>query len=482
MPESSRWQAALSAATSAAYSEIDAATFTSLVSVKQEGRNALKTSNSFAVATAAVVALLASPTAAQPSGALGAPRASTGAAGAAQPTAAGAGQQQALGLAGGRIHAALGFGNTFLVTTRDGNVVIDTSSPVPARRHRELLRAVSTAPVRYIVLTHAHGDHVGGLPLWREAGTKVVEQANSVEFRNYQVRLAGFFQVRNAAQFGTDLDVRRAEANPGNFAAPVLADILFDKETVFKVGDLTFRVIATPGETPDHATVWIPELKAAFVGDNFYDSFPNLYTLRGTQPRLALDYVESIDKVLALGPEIMLPSHGQPVVGTERVRTELAKYRDAILYVHDATVRGMNEGKDVFTLMREIRLPPELDVGEGYGQIAWSVRGIYEGYAGWFDGDAANMYPVSPAEAEGELARLAGGPDAVAERARAVLADGKAAMALRLTSAALAADPKNAAALDVRKRALQKLLADSRNSNESGWLRAAIARADAALK
>ncbi|MBL8554723.1 MAG: MBL fold metallo-hydrolase [Phenylobacterium sp.] len=415
-------------------------------------------------------------------GALGAP-APDGAPGAAQPTTSGANQKEALHFAGGRIHQAIGFGNTYLVTTRAGDVVIDTSSAQPARRHRELLRTVSKAPVRYIVLTHAHGDHTGGVPLWREAGTKVVEQANSVEFRNYMTRLSGFYTRRNAAQFGLSPEARGGEnPNPGNHAAPRLADVLFEHETTFKVGDLTFRVLATPGETPDHATVWIPELKAAFVGDNFYDSFPNLYTLRGTPTRKALDYVESIDKVLALNPEIMLPSHGRPVVGAAEVRRQLTQYRDAILYVHDATVRGMNEGKGVFELMRTVKLPPALDVGEGYGQIAWSVRGIYEGYAGWFDGDAATMYAVSPAEAEAELVALGGGAAPIALRARAILAGGKPALALRLTSAALAAEPGHRDSLMVRKAALQALLAQSRNSNESGWLRAAIAQADAGLR
>ncbi|MBX3485004.1 MBL fold metallo-hydrolase [Phenylobacterium sp.] len=434
------------------------------------------------LAVLAAALLMAGPALAhEQEAALGAP-APDGRPGAAQPTTTGASQTEALHFAGGRIHQAIGFGNTYLVTTRAGDVVIDTSSVQTARRHRELLRAVSKAPVRYIVLTHAHGDHAGGVPFWREPGTKVVEQAASVEFRNYMTRLSGFYAHRNAAQFGLAPGRSGAEANPGNYAAPRLADVLFEHETTFKVGDLTFRVLATPGETPDHATVWIPELKAAFVGDNFYDSFPNLYTLRGTQQRKALDYVESIDKVLALNPEIMLPSHGRPVVGAAEVRRQLTKYRDAILYVHDATVRGMNEGKGVYELMRTIKLPPELDVGEGYGQIAWSVRGIYEGYAGWFDGDAATMYAVSPAEAEAELARLGGGAGPVAARARAILADGRPTLALRLTSAALAAEPGHRETLMVRKAALEALLTQSRNSNESGWLRAAIAQADAGLK
>ncbi|WP_293385342.1 alkyl sulfatase dimerization domain-containing protein [Phenylobacterium sp.] len=405
--------------------------------------------------------------------------------GASQPTAAGAGQAKALSFAGGRIFQATGFGNTFLVTTKAGDVVIDTSLPMNAQRHHALLRAEDKAPIKDIILTHSHGDHTGGVPVWKEAGTHVIGQANEVEFRNYQERLAGFFAVRNAAQYNAPPGAlgggARPNLNPGDYAAPPLADVLFDKEYRFKLGDLTFDCLAMPGETPDMLNVWVPELKALFIGDNYYASFPNMYTLRGTPPRPALNYVESIDKVLALKPEIVLPSHGVPIVGAENVRKTLTQYRDAILYVHDATVRGMNAGQDVYSLMRSVKLPPELDVGEGYGAVSWSVRGVYEGYAGWFDGDPATMYATSPGEAAAELVRIAGGAGPVAARAQAVAASDPA-LALRLTSAALAVEPRNAAALAVRKTALEALLKASKNSNESGWLHAGLARVEAAQK
>jgi len=404
--------------------------------------------------------------------------------GANQPTSAGAGQTKALSFAGGRIFQATGFGNTFMVTTKAGNVIVDTSLPMNAARHKALLRAVSAGPIRDIILTHSHGDHTGGVSAWKEAGTHVVGQANEVEFRNYQTRLEGFFAARNAAQYNATAGIGRmggAGANPGNYAAPPLADVLFDKEYRFKLGNLTFDCLAMPGETPDMLNVWIPELKALFIGDNYYASFPNMYTLRGTPPRPALNYVESIDKVLALKPEIVLPSHGVPIVGAENVRKTLTQYRDAILYVHDATVRGMNEGKDVYSLMQSIKLPPELYVGEGYGAISWSVRGIYEGYAGWFDTDPATMYPTAPSQADAELVRVAGGAGPVAARAEALVATDPA-LALRLTSAALAAEPKNPAALTARQNALEKLLTLSKNSNESGWLHAGLNRVAAARK
>jgi len=404
--------------------------------------------------------------------------------GANQPTSAGADQTKALEFAGGRIFQATGFGNTFLVTTKAGNVIVDTSLPTNAARHHALLTAVSSAPIKDIILTHAHGDHTGGVGVWKGPGTHIVEQANSVEFRNYQVRLAGFFAVRNAAQYNAPvggLGGGRANLNPGNYAAPPLADVLFDKEYKFKLGDLTFDCLSAPGETPDMLNVWIPELKALFIGDNYYASFPNMYTLRGTLTRPALNYVQSIDKVLALKPEIVLPSHGVPIVGAENVQRTLKQYRDAILYVHDATVRGMNQGKDAFTLMKEIKLPKELEVGEGYGAISWSVRGIYEGYAGWFDTDPATMYATAPLEAYAELVRVAGGAGPVAARAEALVASDPA-LALRLTSAALAAEPKNPAALTARQHALEKLLAASKNSNESGWLHAGLNKVEAARK
>src|SRR5207247_3309084 len=125
-----------------------------------------------------------------------------------------------------------------------------------------------------------------------------------------------------------------------------------------------------------------------------------------------------------------------------------AQYRDAIQFVHDATVKGMNDGKDVFTLMREIKLPVNLDVGESYGKLTWSVRGIYEGYAGWFDGNPATMFG-DRTEAYSDVVALAGGATAVAGRARSLAADDPV-RALQLTDIALAAEPANRPALEGR--------------------------------
>jgi alkyl sulfatase BDS1-like metallo-beta-lactamase superfamily hydrolase len=371
------------------------------------------------------------------------------------------------------IYQAVGFGNTFLVTTPAGNVIIDTSSANVAPLHVKLLKAVSSAPVKYIILTHGHGDHTGGVALWKEPGTQIVAQRNQVEFLNYQTRLAGFFALRNAAQFA--LPAQPARPWAGDYGAKGFATILFDDKYQFTLGGIKFEVYSTPGETPDHLSVWIPEWKAAFTGDNYYGSFPNIYTLRGTRERPALDYVHSLDTVLSWKPELVLPSHGGVIRGNDQIARRLTQYRDAILYVHDAVVKGMNAGKDVYALMQEIHLPQELDIGESYGKISWSVRGIYEGYAGYFDLNPAEMYETPASGIYGDLVKLAGGPEVVVKLAELRLSEGKPAEALRLTDAALAADPSNHAALETKLKTLAQLVRECKNSNERGWLDYSIA-------
>jgi alkyl sulfatase BDS1-like metallo-beta-lactamase superfamily hydrolase len=340
--------------------------------------------------------------------------------------------------------------------------------PFNAARHKQLLQAENAGPIKYIILTHAHGDHAGGVPAWKQPDTKIVAQKNHAEFQHYQTRLNGFFARRNAAQFS--LRIPDPGPWPGNYGAKIEPRVLFDDKYEFELGGVNFEVISTPGETPDHATVWIPKYKAAFIGDNFYASFPNIYTLRGTKPRWALDYVNSLNEVLALKPEIVLPSHGSPIIGNAEIVKQLTRYRDAIQYVHDETVKGMNAGKDVWTLMNEIKLPPDLDVGEGYGKLSWSVRGIYEGYAGWFDLNPATMYEKPASSVYPDVVKLAGGPDAVAKLAMERAQAGQAVEALHLSDIALAADPNHRLSLEAKLKALETLLSRCRNSNERGWL------------
>jgi len=379
------------------------------------------------------------------------------------------------------IYQATGFGNTYLVTTSDGNVVIDTSTGAFASRHKKLLQAVSDAPIRYIIVTHGHPDHLGGIRLWREPGTEVIAQANYPAFREYHQRLSGLHSHRAAAQYNLALPITQMAAKElerPEFAA----SITFDKEYEFKLGELTFQLHAAPGETQDQLALWIPELETAFIGDNLYDTFPNIYTLRGTEFRAPLEWIKSLEMVRSWKPKILLGSHVAPIIGAEEVEKRLTQYIEAIRYVHDETVKGMNEGKDVYTLMQEIKLPPELAMGEQYGRLSWSIRGIYEGYIGWFDEKPQTMYGVSPTSVNADLVELAGGADNIVARAREHVDAGRLVEALHLLDIVLRPEQTHAGALRLRIETCTLLGARTDNVIEQGWLADTIRRDEKALK
>jgi alkyl sulfatase BDS1-like metallo-beta-lactamase superfamily hydrolase len=384
------------------------------------------------------------------------------------------------------IYMAPGAGNVYMVMTPAGNVIIDTGGKAYAQEDKNLLDAENRGPVKYIIFTHAHADHTGGLSLWKEPGTKIIAQSNYTEFVNYVTRLEGFFAPRNAAGFGRTPE----KVGPwrGNYGAKIDPTILFDDKYKFTLGGKKFELFSTPGETPDHLTVWIPSSKTAFIGDN-YDgaglpeprSFPAIYTLRGTKPRPALDWVKSIDTVLALKPEVLLSGHGEPLLGNQEITRRLTRFRDAIQYVHDETVKGMNEGKDVFTLMQEIKLPAGYDLTESFGKVSWSVRGIYDGYAGWFDTNPTSLYAVPPSSVYPDLVKLAGGPAPLVQLALDKLKDGKPVEALHLTDVVLAYDRNNADALETRLKALSYLDDKTENFVEDSWLKNDIVKTQGRL-
>ena len=373
------------------------------------------------------------------------------------------------------IYMAPTTGNVYMVVTPAGNVIIDTAIEDLAALARNLLIAENHGPVKYIILTHGHADHIGGISLWKEPGTQIIAQRNYVEFLNYTTRLDAFFAPRNGAAFRRTYQAASTWA--GNYGAKIDPTILFDEHYEFTLGGVEFQLFSTPGETPDHLTVWLPAYKIAFMGDNYAGialpepmSFPNIYAIRGTKPRWALDWINSLDKVISLKPDIVLSGHGDPIVGNAEVTRRLTRYRDAIQYVHDEVVKGMNAGKDVYTLMQEIKLPASYDLSQVFGKVSWSVRGIYDGYAGWFDMNPATMYELPPSSVYPDLVKLAGGPDPVVRVALEKLAAGKPVESLHLIDVVLAYDSKNNAALNARLKALNYLQERCENYVEAGWL------------
>src|SRR6185437_4211734 len=204
-----------------------------------------------------------------------------------------------------------------------------------------------------------------------------------------------------------------------------------------------------------------------------FGHIPNLVTIRGDRYRDALTAIASVERVRDLRPELLVTGHFGPIAGADRIQAELTRLRDAIQYIHDQTVAGMNAGKDVRTLMREIALPAECEVGQGYGKVAWDVRAVWENYSGWFHHrSTTELYPVGFDAVSADVVELAGA-DALVDRARAHLDADRALHAIHL--AELVPDD-HPGARDVLRAAHESLLANSTNFWERAWLTQQIAR------
>ncbi|HIA03523.1 MAG TPA: alkyl/aryl-sulfatase, partial [Myxococcales bacterium] len=328
--------------------------------------------------------------------------------------------------------------NTILVQTDDGNVVIDVSmSPTRAQQVKDALMAVAPGPTRAIIYTHSHLDHVGGASVWMEEGTQI--WATDAFFGHLMKQYGSFRQAetkRAALMHATDLSLEVLPCSSLGKRVDLAAALntgvrkpthTFSGSTEIEVGGISIELVEAHGETHDQLFVWIPQMGALMPGDNYYHAFPNLYTIRGTSPRPVKEWIRSLDKMRTRQPEFLLPSHTQPVIGQALIQESLRDYRDAIQWVYDEVVRGANNVEDLDSMSARIKLPAHLAVKanlqELYGQVDWSVRGIYSSQMGWADGRADRLYP--PANVAAREIELMGGAQAVLDAAKSARAKGE---------------------------------------------------------
>ncbi len=384
------------------------------------------------------------------------------------------------------IFMAKDISNAYLVTTAAGDLMVNTGfmDAANVERNKALFAPVRTGALRYIILTQAHPDHYGGVPAFREADTKVLAQQRFTDTWQYFHDLGPYLQKRTAKLWASTMQ-RGSNPTP---PPKVVPDIVVDRSYTFELGGRAFEVISTPGgESLCALTVWMPNEKIAFTGNLFGPVFlamPNLTTTRGDKPRLVVNYLESLDRVRNLGAELLITGHGDPIVGRDTIRASLDRMYDAVTYVKNAVIAGMNAGKTVHELMREISLPEHLQIGQFHGRVSWAVRAIWEEHSGWFHYDSTtSLYGVPRSSVDADLVELAGGAAALAGRAAARLAEGKPLEAMHLLDVALGAEANNMDALRVKKDALDALLSQSGGGNlsETMWLKSEIAGVEAKL-
>lgn len=388
----------------------------------------------------------------------------------------GEGQTVAIERAPG-VYESRGVGNSYLLTTDDGDVLVNAGTLGDARRGRELFAQVSKGPVRHIILTQSHANQYGGLEVYKTPDNQVIAHRIYPEDRVYSEALSAHYRRGSRRIFGW-ITRNVEDIVP---TREVMPDLLIDEHHAFELGGRRFEIIWTPGgETRSAVIVWLPDERIAIVGNLFgplFGNHPNLNTMRGDKPRSAREFIESASKVRALKPELILTGH-EDVRGADHIERELTRIIDSVQWVHDRTIEGMNEGKDLRTLMREVVPPAGLTLTQEYGRLPWNVRTIWHEYTGWFDParGTTELYAVPPSSVAPAIAELAGGADRLAERARTFVDEGKPLEALHLLDIALAATPDSAVARKVKTSALKLLLDQSGGKNlwERMWIAAEL--------
>ena len=310
------------------------------------------------------------------------------------------------------VFRASGVANTFVITTSEGNVIFDTGLVIQASEQIRQLKATlgDFEPVK-IVLSHSHADHVGGTRLWSGETTELIAHEEFEEEQRYLTELNPYLHQRNRTLFPWIPETPRTL--PGMDFRGLIPDVRVDDDIpyTFTLGGRRFEVHATPGaEGADNVVLWLPDDKVLLTGDFFgpqFPQFPNLFTMRGEKMRKPVEYVNSIDHLLNLEIETLLPSHLDPVRGADGIRAGMIKIREAVDFVHSTTVAGMNSGKSLSELMREIRLPERLLLSETHGKVSWAVKSIWEYYATWFHFDrTSELYATPQSAVLGDLAGI----------------------------------------------------------------------------
>jgi len=384
-----------------------------------------------------------------------------------------------------------GCSNAYVVTSDAGDVMINTGSGAETD-HRRRFEELLGRPLKVvkIVFTQDHFDHIGGWKNFADPGVEMIVQANFPRLCQERAMMGPYFGPRGQRV----LHALRPPMPPMQTLIRVVPELpapltLFDDHYAFEVGGRRFELLAAPsGETQDSLHVWLPNEKVIFTGNwmgALYGALPHFYTLRGDRDRSVPLFMRELERLISLGPELLVTGHDEPIAGKERVRADMTKLLDAIRHIHDETVKGMTSGVDLWTLMREVKLPAHLTMAPGRGPVQWYVRAVFEEYTGWFKAESTTeLYGVPAKFIWPELAAMAGGPEALAAKAQAHIAAGEPQQALHFVEIALAADPRNRAALQASIAAHEQLieLTEGKTFDEVGWLETQVSEAKAALE
>ena len=374
----------------------------------------------------------------------------------------------------------LDLSNMTLVEGDQGVIVIDPLiSAETAAAALGLYRAHrGDRPVTGVIYTHSHVDHFGGVrgvlpdgapevPILAPSGFLEHAVSENVYTGGAMGRRAVYMyglllDKGPAGHIGAGLGLGNSDGSIGLLAPTADITHTGQQETLDGVR-MVFQL--TPGtEAPAEMNFLFPDHRALCLAENATHNLHNVLTLRGALVRDARVWSRYLSEAITLfgdQADVAFASHHWPTWGHDQIVAFLSRQRDLYAYLHDQTLRLLNQGHTGTEIAERLELPPALarawDARGYYGSVSHNVKAIYQRYMGWINGNPASLWQHPPAESARRYLDCMGGVDAVVARARDYLADGDARFAAQLLNHAVFTKPDSEPAKELLAETYQRL-------------------------
>ncbi|MGH2609729.1 MAG: alkyl sulfatase dimerization domain-containing protein, partial [Tepidiformaceae bacterium] len=350
-----------------------------------------------------------------------------------------------------------GIASVNTIDTGDGLVMLDTGARNESKRIYDLVRTWRPdARLHAAVYSHHHVDHIFGVDAFdAEATEKGLPRPLVYAHRDVA---NGFDRYLKTLGWNTAINIRQFALPGARFTWPDryrYPDVTYDSRLTFRAGDLTFELHHARGETDDATWTWIPERKLLAPGDLFIWAVPNAGNPQKVQ-RYAGEWAVALREMAALGAEVLLPGHGLPIWGADRIHAALTDTADLLESLEGQVVALMNMGTTLDRILHEVKVPGHLlekpYLRPVYDDPQFLVRNIWRLYGGWYEGEPDNLLPAPRAEQAQEWVSLSGGLDRVLSRVQELRHAGNLRLACHLVEYAVIAEPASKEAHALRQQ------------------------------
>lgn len=322
-------------------------------------------------------------------------------------------------------------------------------------------------PVKAIIYTHSHIDHFGGalgvLPESSREGAQIPIIAPDgflEEALGENVFAGPSMRARAAYMYGTSLQpdpkglvgcALGLTTSRGTTSLCPPTDLIKStgEERAIDGVRIVFQMVPD-SEAPSEFNLFFPDKRALCIAECATHCLHNIITLRGALVRDAKRWSKYLDETIVLygqGSDVLLSGHHWPTWGQDKLVQLIAEQRDLYAYLHDQTLKLMNQGLTGIEIAEQFQLPLALQQKwhtQGfYGSISHNVKGIYQRYMTWFDGNPANLWKHTPTEEGKRYVECMGGSDGVVAKAKEFVAKNDLRFAATLLDHAVAAEPHN---------------------------------------